>query len=427
VWHRRAGKDVVDVNIMALKAMTDRPGSYYYLYPTYAQARKAIWNGRMADGTRLLSCFPDWAIDKVVDDEMIIHLTNGSSFQLIGGANKDSLMGTNPLGVTFSEYSLHKDDLWDYIRPILVENGGWANFNGTPRGLNHQYRLYESVKDNPKWHVELRTVLDTFDIQGNRIVNDQMIEDERNAGMDEATIQQEFYCDWYAATSGAYYGDQMRFIQSNGRVTSVPYDPNLPLYTGWDIGYGDRTAIWFAQPYRNELRIIRYYEAEGYGIDHYAAYLHSLSDKFNYVYEKHFFPHDAASGSFQTGTTTVQQAKQYGIPTRKINVVPRTSNIKTDIDVCRVMLTRTWFDGELCHDGLEALRQYKKKETSMKDMHGRTIYAEKPDHDGPTGWASHGSDALRTLIVGLGMTEAGRMTPYQGKIQRSAVVQYRGA
>ena len=43
VWHRRAGKDSVALNLTAAK-MFQRVGTYWHLLPTNVQARKVVWN-----------------------------------------------------------------------------------------------------------------------------------------------------------------------------------------------------------------------------------------------------------------------------------------------------------------------------------------------------------------------------------------------
>ncbi|MCK5128088.1 MAG: hypothetical protein KAR42_17665, partial [candidate division Zixibacteria bacterium] len=92
---------------------------------------------------------------------MKIELINGSIIRLCGSDNIDSIVGNNPIGIVFTEFSLHKPQAWEYMRPVLAENGGWALFNGTPRGLNHFYQLFEAAKRDPNWFTQLLTRNDT--------------------------------------------------------------------------------------------------------------------------------------------------------------------------------------------------------------------------------------------------------------------------
>ncbi len=41
VWHRRAGKDHLAINLIATE-MLKRPGQYWHILPTYAQGRKDL-------------------------------------------------------------------------------------------------------------------------------------------------------------------------------------------------------------------------------------------------------------------------------------------------------------------------------------------------------------------------------------------------
>ena len=44
-----------------------------------------------------------------------------------------SLVGTPPAGIVFSEWAQSHPGAWAYLAPILVENDGWALFITTPR------------------------------------------------------------------------------------------------------------------------------------------------------------------------------------------------------------------------------------------------------------------------------------------------------
>jgi len=70
-------------------------------------------------------------------------------------------MGTNPRGVVFSEYSLQDPRAYQYIRPILTANRGWALFISTPRGKNHLWTLAELAQRSPDWFYIKLTVEDT--------------------------------------------------------------------------------------------------------------------------------------------------------------------------------------------------------------------------------------------------------------------------
>jgi len=151
---------------------------------------------------------------------MKIRLKCGSLIQIIGTDNIDAIMGTNPVGCVFSEYSLQNPAAWDLIRPILTENGGWALFNYTPRGRNHGFILYEMAKNNKDWFCELLTVDNTD------VVNPEMIQAEREAGMSEEMIKQEFYCSFEASLSKCFFSgvlEDHKYLQA-GTTGSIAVD-----------------------------------------------------------------------------------------------------------------------------------------------------------------------------------------------------------
>lgn len=196
VGHRRLGKDkMVFANLP--KKMMERVGTYYYFLPTYNQARKVIWNGADKDGFRFLSHFPKEIVTNINETEMRVTLTNGSILQLIGADNIDRIVGTNPIGVVFSEYAIMKPEVWDFISPILAENGGWAVFVYTPRGQNHAYHLLRAAEKNPKWYVELLPVSKTHAVREEDLL-------EQKLSMSEALYNQEYECDFTQNASAVY-------------------------------------------------------------------------------------------------------------------------------------------------------------------------------------------------------------------------------
>lgn len=166
VWHRRAGKDKSMINLMATRAVMDTPGNYVYLLPEQTQAKKIIWRGIGADGVRFIDHFPEQLVRKKYDSELLVELINGATVQIGGSDNYDAWMGTNPRGIIFSEYSLQDPAAWNYFRPILAENKGWAVFIYTARGHNHGYELRNVAKakmeeGDPTWYYSELTVDDT--------------------------------------------------------------------------------------------------------------------------------------------------------------------------------------------------------------------------------------------------------------------------
>jgi hypothetical protein len=195
VWHRRAGKDKTLINIVAMKAW-ERVGLYHYVFPYYAQGRKILWQGMDKTGFRFLDHIPRALRKSTNKQEMMIELINGSIIQIVGSDDMDRIVGTNPVGIVFSEYSLQRPEAWGYYRPILLENDGWALFNYTPRGMNHGYELFKMAEKNERWFCQRWTIKDTG------AIDEAAVERERDEeGMSDSLVRQEFYCSWEASAT----------------------------------------------------------------------------------------------------------------------------------------------------------------------------------------------------------------------------------
>ena len=387
-WHRRSGKDDVALNWTAV-SLFDRVGTYWHLLPQANQARKAIWDAvnPHTGMKRIDQAFPPEIRRRTRDQDMFIEFRNNATWQVVGSDNYNSLVGSPPVGVVFSEYALADPNSWAFLRPILRENGGWAMFISTPRGRNHFHGLYKLAMQEPDWFGQLLTVDDTG------IVSPEDIEKERREvakerGDDEAEniINQEYYCSFDAAIPGSYYGKIIAKAETEGRICDVPYDPRLPVTTAWDLGVGDSTAIWFIQQDRQSVRVIDFYENSGVGADHYARVLRER----DYQYDRHILPHDADDREWGSNASSrVDTLKSLGI--KPHTVLPRAS-VDDGINAVRVLLPRCWFDRVKCDRGLNALRQYQR--TWNEKLRA---FSATPLHD----WSSHAADAFRYLAQGL--------------------------
>lgn len=382
-WHRRAGKDDLSLHWTAC-ALMQKPATYWHMLPKANQARKAIWDAvnPKTGKRRIDEAFPQEIRSNTRENEMMIRFINGATWQVVGSDNYDALVGSPPYGIVFSEYSLSDPSSWEYLRPILAENGGWAIFIYTPRGKNHGYTLHRMAQHNPDWFCQILTVDDTG------VMTKEQIQQERAAGMSEDMIQQEFYCSFEAANPGAYYGKYMQQAWAENRILRLPADPILPVETFWDLGMADAMAIWFVQFHGKEVRLVHYYENHGEGMSHYANYLQSWAEKKNLRYAKHTAPQDIEVRELGTGKSRRETAATMGL---KFAVAPQLS-IADGIEAVRRLLPMCWFDEKDAEKGISCLTEYS-KEWDEKYK----VFKTNPKHD----WASHGADAFRTLAVSV--------------------------
>jgi len=388
VWHRRSGKDLSAFALMMFAAL-QKVGSYYYVLPTFSQAKRILWDGSDNSGIRYVDYIPKELIKSKNETELQIELinphnpdANGSIIQLMGADRMDYVVGTNPLGIVLSEYSLMRPSVWSLFDPILAANGGWALFAYTPRGQNHGYSLYQGALEVPdKWFVSTYNIEQTVRHDGKPIVSLDYIDQKRREGSPEEILQQEYWVSFNGAQVGNYYGKQFENLNSQGRVGSWPWDPGLPVDTAWDIGVGDSTAIWFFQEIGDHVRIVDYLEADGKGLDFFAGELY----KKPYVLRKHYGPWDLEVREWGgKARSRVEQALDYGI---RFTVTPKTP-IEDGIQSVRALLPRCYFNQATTRDGVRALSEYHREYDEKRDC-----FKDKPDHD----WTSHGADAFRVL------------------------------
>lgn len=385
VWHRRAGKDDVALHWTAC-ALTQRVGTYWHMLPQANQARKAIWEAvnPHTGKRRIDEAFPQVLRDATRDAEMFIRFKNGSTWQVVGSDNFNSLVGSPPIGIVFSEYSLADPQAWPYMRPILLENGGWSLFIYTPRGDNHGRTMFIGADGDKDWFAQRLTVKDT-----NRFTQSDLDKElaelirENGEDVGQALFDQEYNCSWSAPLIGSYYGREMTRAEQEGRICRVPWEPAVEVHTCWDLGIGDSNSIWFLQRAGREWRWIDYVENSGVGLEWYANEIKRRP----YVYGEHLGPHDAEARELQTGLSRVQFLDNLGI---RMRVVPR-HNVDDGIAAVRNVLAQSWFDKDKCERGIAALRQYRRHYDEKNK-----VFRPTPLHD----WASHGSDAARTGAMG---------------------------
>lgn len=372
---RRAGKDITALNYV-IRQMWEHPGVYYYIFPTYSQGKKVIWDSMTNDGKRILDYFPEELVLQKNSQEMKIRMRakdgQESLFQLVGSDNYDSLMGTNPRGVVFSEYALQDPRAYQYIRPILTANQGWALFISTPRGKNHLWQLAELAKQSPEWFYIKLSVEDT-----NHIPMSEIERERREGLMSEDMIQQEYYTSFEMGVEGAYYTSYLDKMRREAKIGIVPWENGFKVHTAWDIGVHDSTTIIFFQCIGQTIRIIDCYENSKQGLEHYAEVIASKP----YLFGTHIAPHDIKVKEWGSGITRFEKARQLGI---KFTMADDHS-VPDGIEACRSLFSKLWIDEKKCENLIKALENYRQEYDSK-----RKVYKPRPLHD----WSCFTGDTL---------------------------------
>lgn len=374
VAHRRAGKTVACVNNLIRDAVRAKSGDFRgaYIAPFYKQAKSVAWDyfkyfTRVIDGIT------------VNESELRIDFKNGSRIQLYGADNADALRGLYFDSIICDEYGDWRGNVFQYvIRPALADRQGKAIIIGTPKGRNQFWEVYDRATTNDDW-LALKVSADTSGILPKSEMDSLMQE------LSEDAWRQEMLCDFDAALPGAIWGRELYQAEQDGRITGVEYDDFADVYTAWDLGYSDDTAIWFYQVIHGEVHFIDFYSASGKSIEHYAA--HVLSKP--YRYKTHFLPHDARAKTLASGGKSVIEMLAEHLSITKMAITPSLS-MQDGIQATRMMMPRAWFDKERCHDGVEALKQYQREWDDDKKM-----FRDKPRHD----WTSHAADSMRYAAI----------------------------
>jgi phage terminase large subunit len=396
VCHRRFGKDKTFFNKLLCKA-AEVPANYAYYFPTATLGRKALWkNVDVKNGMRVIDHIHPRLLRKPPNEtNMMIELVNDSTIQILGTDNLD-VVGGNFFGVVFSEYQQQNPLAWDLTRPILAENGGFAWFNGTPRGENHLYDMLKLNRENPSWFTTVLTVNDTKSIT----VED--IEEERRSGMSDALVRQEFYCDFSAPNERAIYGRFMVAALAEDRIGGFPIDGRSPVHTFWDLGGQRNTSVLYGQ--RGPFGTFRWIDADiGLNLTLTERVAHMRAKGYNYGF--HYLPHDA-NQTQRNGVTFLADATQAGM--KNMRVVPVIPDVWQGIDYACKLMPSFEFRTPACEMLVKALKAYEEAPDTASGVTRNT-----PLHN----WASHPSDALRTMAEAdrLGMVPAYRVdqTPEQ--------------
>lgn len=380
VWHRRAGKDEVALNHAAISCH-ERIGNYWHMLPEYSQARKAIWDAinPHSGKRRIDESFPLELRKSTNNHEMKIELKSGSIWQVVGSDNFNSLIGSPPVGIVYSEWSVANPMAHAYLSPILAENNGWALFIYTARGYNHGFSTYEGARGDATAFAQLLTVDDTKAITKEALVRQHRIyTDLYGPEAGDAFFRQEFYNDWSASNIGAVLGASVERADKQNRIADFHIDP-APVIVSSDIGFRDTATWWFWQPRVGGFDIIDYDQGVGMDADDWIARL----QKKPYDISKIWLPHDARAKTFQSKHSAVERfLEAYGAD--KIGIVPQ-GKISDRINAGRRVIERCRFHRTNCKAGLDGLRSW-----SFDYDEEKKLFSKEPRHD----WASHPGDGF---------------------------------
>jgi hypothetical protein len=388
IAHRRWGKDEITL-AATCEIAHQRVASYWHCLPEYEQGRKALWNAINAHTgkRRIDEAFPPEIREGKDEQQMLIKLKCGSTWQIIGSDRYDATVGAGVAGIVYSEWALANPSAWAYHRPMLEENNGFAAFITTPRGRNHAKAMYDMAKANPRWFAEVSTVHETGALSQEQIT-ESLAEYIALYGEDigRAQFEQEYECSFNAAILGAFYAREMATVRKEGRIAEIEAIPGRMVHRAWDIGVRDDTSIWWFQVVGAQVFILDCYTASGVGLDHYADIVAKRTEQHGWTAGADFVPHDAKVKEWGTGRTRVETMRDYGL---RPELVPSATKLD-GINAARKTLARCVFHPRCEETGISALEQYRREWNDEKKA-----FKANEVHD----WTSHLADAFRYLAL----------------------------
>lgn len=386
VHHRRAGKDDLSLHWTAVSAF-QKVGNYWHMLPKANQARKALWEAvnPHTGKRRIDEAFPKEIRASVNDHEMMIRFINGSTWQVVGSDNFDSLVGSPPIGLVFSEWALCDPSSWAYLMPVVEENGGWVIFNTTPRGRNHAFRSVREAMREKGAFGEILTAEHTnvFTPEQLQRIKNNLI---ANYGPDygQSLFEQEYLCSFDAANLGAILGRWLVRAESQGRIRDSVFDQEgAQVEISSDIGFRDTAAWWYWQPRSDGFGLVKYDADSGLEAKEWIQRIKDQVKSLNCKLGRIWLPHDAKAKTFSTSHSPMEQFIE-GFGTDIVRVVPRSDKFDR-INAARTLIERCWFDRDLTSDGRDALAAW-----AFVYDEERKEFSKEPDHN----WASHGSDSF---------------------------------
>lgn len=306
---------------------------------------------------------------------------------------------------TFSETSLRM------LRPTIRKEGSEIWFSWNPRYETDAVDRFFRGRTPPK-----DAIIVNVNWYDNPWFNDTLkAEKDADYANDPEMADHVWGGGYERISAGAYYAKHIARLEALGRVGDFPYVPHLgPVYTSWDLGVDDYTAIWFMQIHNVDMlprvRVVDYYEASGLGaedivqsampeytqdIQKRVEAMLELGRKTKFEYGRHFLPHDVGMREWGAGAKTrVQTLNGLGVPLSKINRGV-AQNPEERINAVRQLLPMCEFNQtERVMLGVNHLRRYSRKVNEQLQMYLGPLHDEH----------SHGADGFGEFAVNAGVS-----------------------
>lgn len=236
---RRSGKTYTSKVLLFASANNNKRTRNWYVAPTYRMAKQIMWQ-EMKD----LVMNSGRAGGLPNETDLSITLKNGSIISLRGADNPDSLRGVGIDFLVLDEVQDINKETWEAVlAPALADRNGKALLQGTPKGYNWFYDLWNDAHDDKDWSTHKSTTLAAG------IVPQEEINRYKRT-MDERLFRQEFEAS-FETLAGRVYQQFNRDVN----VTSELNDNGGDLLIGMDFNVNPMCAC-VAIRAGNQLHVI---------------------------------------------------------------------------------------------------------------------------------------------------------------------------
>lgn len=386
----RSGKTFIIIRNIVMRALKEPNSRHAIFRQTRKDLKESIWLDTFPKVLKL--CFPG-VVPYSNEQDFYVKFTNGSEIWF--GYLDDNKRADNVLGKEYNTIYLNEISEMSYksfakVQTRLSLKNGLIN------------KLYADCNPPGKWHWGYKVFIEKIEpITKNPLSNPKNYGYMLMNPMDNMANLPQNYLDilenlpedeknrfllglWVEGISGGIYTKEMALAEQEERITTVAYNSDFWVYTVWDIGIDDSTAIWFVQFIGDKINLIRYYQNNNEAMPHYLAQMQKYKEQYGYNYGTIFLPHDGRNREWIGGKSRKDAIEEKGY---KVEVYSATE-ITEGINAVKMIFNKCYFDKTNCEEGISALSNYRRKEDAIK-----LTYSTEPVHD----WASHGSDAFRLI------------------------------
>lgn len=373
---RGTGKTVAAVQSTVHRLLGGRPnGSAIFFSATLKQAKNTV----EAPMRAITSVYPPGFCQYNIAEhkyKFFLGPDDVRELLLLSYEKQETKRGYHPDIIVLDECaSMPSDMLALVIEPMLAPamslGHGRLLAIGTAQGPNKFYELWLRGKSKENWESYTLKASETH-------LLDHKFLWEARQNMTAAEYNQEYECDFKAnVLVGSVYGEFMDRYTYKNVDDSYSYDSSLPVWTAWDLGFTDNTAIWFFQVKNDLVTFIDFYEGSGHDTSFYAQ---ELLEK-PYGYARAILPFDGGRKDMR-GDPIFEQLERHGIRTEVLGNMSEMDGI----DEARRLLKTARFNGEKCKEGLSHLKSFRFRTDSRSGARLKgTVHDEH----------SHAADAFR--------------------------------